>query len=158
MKKLSITLLLSCLTYCGFAQGKLISYEEVQLMLHNNINRNDSLLLGKGYTQKSKNEKKKTREYALATNRGTFVKLSLRVDGRRLFIELETNDIQQHDVLMSSIAQYIHKKETIGDMDVYILKDLGSIYITQTENVPYDPMKKNYLMQIVPEKNVMAYD
>ena len=158
MKKILITAIISCLAYTGFAQGKLISYEEIQFMLHNNINRDDSLLLGKGYTQKSKNEKKRTREYTLATNRGTYINLTMRADGRRLFMELATNDIQQHDVLMSSIGQYPHKTETMGDMDIYILKDLGSIYITQTENVPYDPMKKNYLIQIAPEKNVMAFD
>lgn len=158
MKKTLITVIISCLAYTGFAQGKLISYEEIQYMLHNNINRDDSLLLGKGYTLKAKNEKKRTREYTLATNRGTFINLILRADGRRLFMELSTNDIQQHDVLMSSIGQYPHKTETMGDMDIYILKDLCSIYVTQTENVPYDPMKKNYLMQIAPEKNVMAYD
>ena len=158
MKKILITAIFSCLTYVGFAQGKLISYEEIQFMLHNNINRDDSLLLGKGYTQKSKNEKKRTREYTLATNRGTYINLTMRADGRRLFMELATNDIQQHDVLMSSIGQYPHKTETMGDMEIYILKDLGSIYITQTENVPYDPMKKNYLIQIAPDKNVMAFD
>ena len=158
MKKILITAIISCLAYTGFAQGKLISYEEIQFMLHNNINRDDSLLLGKGYTQKSKNEKKRTREYTLATNRGTYINLTMRADGRRLFMELATNDIQQHDVLMSSIGQYPHKTETMGDMEIYILKDLGSIYITQTENVPYDPMKKNYLIQIAPEKNVMAFD
>ena len=90
MKKILITAIFSCLTYVGFAQGKLISYEEIQFMLHNNINRDDSLLLGKGYTQKSKNEKKRTREYTLGTNRGTFINLTLRADGRRLFMELAT--------------------------------------------------------------------
>ena len=158
MKKILITAIFSCLTYVCFAQGKLLSYEEIQFMLHNNINRDDSLLLGKGYTQKSKNEKKRTREYTLATNRGTYINLTLRADGRRLFMELATNDIQQHDVLMSSIGQYPHKTETMGDMDIYVLKDLCSIYVTQTENVPYDPMKKNYLIQIAPDKNVMAFD
>ena len=158
MKKVLLSLLLSAFAYTGFAQGKLISYEEIQFMMHNNINRDDSLLLGKGYTQKAKNEKKRTREYTLATNRGTFINLSLRADGRRLFMELSTNDIQQHDVLMSSITQYPYKKENMGDMDLYILKDLATIYVTQTENVPYDPMKKNYLMQIVPDKNVIAFD
>ena len=158
MKKALLSLLLSAFAYTGFAQGKLISYEEIQFMMHNNINRDDSLLLGKGYTQKAKNEKKRTREYTLATNRGTFINLSLRADGRRLFMELSTNDIQQHDVLMSSITQYPYKKENMGDMDLYILKDLATIYVTQTENVPYDPMKKNYLMQIVPDKNVIAFD
>nr|WP_294790450.1 hypothetical protein [uncultured Mucilaginibacter sp.] len=158
MKKTLITAIVCCFTYTGFSQGKLISYEEIQYMLHNNINRDDSLLLGKGYTLKAKNEKKRTREYTLATNRGTFINLILRADGRRLFMELSTNDIQQHDVLMSSIGQYPHKTETMGDMEIYVLKDLCSIYVTQTENVPYDPMKKNYLIQIAPEKNVMAYD
>ncbi|MGY3212891.1 hypothetical protein [Mucilaginibacter sp. HD30] len=158
MKKTLFTTIFMCLTYAVFAQGKLISYEEIQFMLHNNINRDDSLLLGKGYIQKSKNEKKKTREYTLATNRGTYINLTMRADGRRLFMELATNDIQQHDVLMSSIGQYPHKTETMGDMNIYVLKDVGSIYITQTENVPYDPMKKNYVIQIAPDKNVMAYD
>jgi hypothetical protein len=158
MKKILITAIISCLAYTGFAQGKLISYEEIQYLLHNNINRDDSLLLAKGYTQTEKSEKKKTRLYTLNTPRGTFIRLNMRADGRRMFLELETNDIQQHDVLMSSIGQYPHKTETMGDMEIYILKDLCSIYVTQTENVPYDPMKKNYLIQIAPEKNVMAYD
>ncbi len=157
MKNLLITLILSCLAYVGFAQGKLISYEEVNLMLHNNINRNDSLLLGKGYTQKAKNEKKKTREYTLATNRGTFVNVALRADGRRMFIELETNDNQQFDVLISSIKQYPYKRDDVGDMEVYVLKDLGSIYITSNDNTP-DPLKKYHLIQIAPDKNVMAFD
>ena len=56
MKKILLALLLCGFTYTGFAQGKLLSYEEIQLMLHYNLNRNDSLLLGKGYTQKAKNE------------------------------------------------------------------------------------------------------
>lgn len=157
MKKILITFVLCCVCYVGFAQGKLVSYEEVQLMLHNNINRNDSLLLGKGYTQKAKNEKKKTREYTLATNRGTFINVALRADGRRMFIELETNDKQQYDVLMSSITQYPYKKENVGDMEVYTLKDLGTLYVTSNDNSP-DPMKKYHLIQIVPDKNVTAYD
>lgn len=157
MKKSLITIILLCIAYAGFAQGKLISYEEVQFMLHNNINRNDSLLLGKGYTQKARNEKKKTREYTLATNRGTYVNLSLRADGRRMFMELETNDNQQFDVLTSSITQYPYKKEHIGDIEVYTIKDVGSIYITSNDNSP-DPLKKYHLIQIAPDKNVMAFD
>ena len=82
----------------------------------------------------------------------------MRADGRRMFLELETNDIQQHDIIISSITQYPHKTEEMGDMLVYIIKDLASVYITSTDMKPYDPMKKNYLMQIAPEKNVMAYD
>lgn len=158
MKKILITAVFLCLTYAGFAQGKLISYEEIQYLLHNNINRDDSLLLAKGYTQTEKNEKKKTRLYTLNTPRGTFIRLNMRADGRRMFLELETNDIQQHDVIISSITQYPHKTEEMGDMLVYIIKDLASVYITSTDMKPYDPMKKNYLMQIAPEKNVMAYD
>ncbi len=157
IKNFLITLILSCVAYVGFAQGKLISYEEVNLMLHNNINRNDSLLLAKGYTQKAKNEKKKTREYTFDTNRGTFVNVALRADGRRMFIELETNDNQQFDVLISSIKQYPYKRDDVGDIEVYVLKDLGSIYITSNDNNP-NPLKKYHLIQIAPDKNVMAYD
>jgi len=157
MKKALVAIIFSCLAYGAFAQGKLISYEEVQLMLHNNINRNDSLLLGKGYTQKSKNEKKKTREYTLATNRSTYINLNLRADGRRMFMELETNDNQQFDVLISSIMQYPYKKENVGDMEVYTLKDLGSIYITSNDNSP-NPLMRYHLIQIVPDKNVTAFD
>ncbi len=157
MKKTLITLIFCCVACVGFGQGKLISYEEVNLMLHNNINRNDSLLLGKGYTQKAKNEKKKTREYTLATNRGTFVNVALRADGRRMFIEDETNDNQQYDILITSIKQYPYKRDDVGDVEVYVLKDLGSIYITSNQNNP-DPLKKYHLIQIAPDKNVMAYD
>jgi len=158
MKKMLLTATLCILSVCCFAQSNLVSIEDVKYLLHNNLSRADTFLTAKGYTIKSKNEKKKTREYYLATRNGTHVDLIIRADGKRLTMELETNDISQYNTINSSISQYVNKQSSTPDMQTFIVKDLCTFYITTSDSFPYDPMKKDYVMQIVADKNVTAID
>jgi hypothetical protein len=127
-------------------------------MLHNNLEQADTFLTAKGYVTIAKSIKTKNRTYKLNIKGGTFVKLTMRADGKKQFIELETNELAQYTLINNSISQYINNEGSIGDIQTYVIKDLCNIYITVNDTQPYDPLKKNYVMQIVPDKNVMAFD
>jgi len=141
-----------------FAQTNLISYEDMKYLLHNNLLHADTFLMAKGYTLKSKNDKTKNREYTLAIPGGTAVNIHLRADGKKLFMEIETNELSQYNLINNSIAQYINKAGSVGDVQTYTIKDLCNIYITVSDTVPYSPGRKDYDMQIVADKNVTAYN
>jgi hypothetical protein len=158
MKNLLLSLLFSCITCVCFGQKNLISYEDIKFLLHNNLQQADTFLTAKGYATTVKNIKTKNRTYKLSIKGGTFVSLSIRADGKKQFMELETNDLEQYTLINNSISQYINTQGSIGDVQTYLIKDLCNIYITVNDTAPYDPLKRNYLMQIVPEKNVMAFD
>jgi hypothetical protein len=158
MKKILLSIVFICSGILCFAQTNLISYEDMKYLLHNNLLHADTFLMAKGYTVRSKNDKTKNREYVLPINGGTHVDLTLRADGKKLFMEIETNEISQYNLINNSISQYINKAGSIGDVQTYTVKDLCNIYITVTDAVPYDPMKKDYDMQIVADKNVTAYN
>jgi len=158
MKALFVSFFVLCSVNYGFAQSKLISYDDLKYLLHNNLQKADTFLMAKGYQLKSKNEKTRNREYRIANAGGTYVDLHLRADGKRLFIELETDDISQYDLINSSISQYLNKAASVGDVQAYFVKDLCNIYITINDTVPYSPLKKDYDMQIVADKNVTAYN
>ena len=158
MKRLIICLLFIGYSSFCFGQKNLISYEDLKFLLHNNLEQADAFLTAKGYTTTVKNIKTKNRTYRLNIKGGTFVNLSIRADGKKQFMELETNEMEQYTLLNNSISQYINKEGTIGDVQTYFIKNLCSIYITVNDTQPYDPLKRDYIMQIVPDKNVMAYD
>jgi hypothetical protein len=158
MKKLLFGLLFTCSTCLCFGQKSLLSYEDLKYMLHNNLQQADTFLTAKGYTATAKNVKAKNRVYTLNIPGGTHVNVSLRADGRRLFMELETNAMEQYDLIKNSISQYIHTTGNIGDVQTYAIKNLGNIYITANDTMPYDPLRKDYVMQIVPDKSITAYD
>ena len=158
MKKLLSIIILTCISCVCFAQKNLISFEDLKYLVHNNLQQADTFLVAKGYTSTAKNVKKKNRTYSLDIKGGMRVRLSLRADGRRLFLELETNSVEQYDLINNSISQYIHTAGTIGDIQTYAIKDFGNIYITVNDVAPYNPLKRNYTMQIVSDKSITAYD
>lgn len=158
MKKFILGVILTCSTCLCFAQKTLIGYEDIKYLVSNNIQRADTFLLAKGFSVKTKNEKKKTREYTLALTDGTHVNVNFRVDGRRLFMELETNSIAQYDLVKNSISQYINTTGNMGDVQTYAVRELGNIYITVNDSQPYNPLRRDYVMQIVPDKSITAYD
>lgn len=153
---LTITFVFSGL-FC-FAQSNLVSYEDLKYLLHNNIAHADTFFTAKGYALKLKNDKTKNREYYLSIQGGTYVKVHLRADGKKLFMEIETNELSQYNLINNSISQYINKAGSVGDVQTYNVKDLCSIYITVSDTVPYSPIRKDYDMQIVADKNVTAYN
>jgi hypothetical protein len=158
MKKLLSAVFFTCTTCVCFGQKNLISYEDLKYLLHNNLQQADTFLMAKGYTLALKNDKTKNREYSMPIKGGTHVNITMRADGKKLYMELETNDISQYELINNSISQYLNKEGSADDAQFYAIKNLCNIYITINDVMPYDPLKKDYVMQITPDKNVSAYD
>ncbi|WCT10269.1 hypothetical protein [Mucilaginibacter jinjuensis] len=156
MKKTCLTLLFSFIAYVSFAQQSLISYEDIKYLLHNNLGKADTFLVAKGYTLKESKPNAKTKKYTLNQPQNTQNNIEMRSDGKKIFISLQTNVLEQYNLLLNSISQYKTTNSNIGDVQVYQVKDLGTIYITVNDSAPYDPLKKDYDIQIVPDKNVTA--
>ena len=157
MKKAILLLAITFTSVACLAQSKLLSYEDVKYLIRNDLNQADTFLLAKGYTLKSKNVKKKFSEYTMPREGRTFINVNLRMDGRRMFIEIETTDVTQYNLIYNSILQYPHKFSLTGaDIETYAVKDLFTAYIVVNEVVPYSPIIKNYSIQIVPDKNAVA--
>ncbi len=158
MKIFLLSIALTGSTLFCFGQSQFISYEDVNFLLHNNLMQADTFLTAKGYTTKVKDDKKRTREYVLAIPGGTHVDITMRADGKRLFIDLESNESRQYNLVINSVSQYINKASSTVDMQTYVMKDLCTIYITWTEGAQFDPLRRAYDMQIVADKNVTAYN
>jgi predicted house-cleaning NTP pyrophosphatase (Maf/HAM1 superfamily) len=158
MKTTLLSILLLFFATAGFCQKSLISYDDIKYLLHNNLLQADTFLVAKGYVVTKKDNNNKNRKYALTLRGGTANEISVRSDGKRLFIELETNEIDQYNLIRESIAQYVDKNAVSADVQSFTVKDLGSIYITINDTVPYSPIRKDYDIQIVPDKHVMAYN
>lgn len=140
-----------------FAQSNLLSFEDIKYILHNDLDRADTFLVAKGYTVKSRNIKKKFYEYTMPVKGGTFVNVNLRADGKRMFIDLETTELGQYDLIYNSIMQYPNKSSVLaGDIQSYAIKGVCTVYITVTDVVPYNPLRKDYDIQIVADKNITA--
>ncbi len=157
MKKIILLLVVICASMACFAQSKLLSYEDVKYLIRNDLNQADTFLLAKGYKLKTKSVKKRYSEYTMPRSGAAFVNVNLRMDGRRMFLEIETTDVTQYNLIYNSILQYPHKFTLTGaDIETYTIKDLFTAYITINEVVPYSPIIKNYSIQIVPDKNTVA--
>jgi predicted house-cleaning NTP pyrophosphatase (Maf/HAM1 superfamily) len=142
----------------GFSQKSLISYEDIKFLLNNNIHQADTFLVAKGYIIIKKDNNTKNRKYALTLQGGTHNNISLRADGKRLFIEIETNELNQYNLIRESISQYLLKDSMAADVQSYSVKELGNIYITVNDTMPYDPMRKDYDIQVVGDKRITAYN
>ena len=158
MKKLLFVLTFFFCASTAFCQKNLVSYEDIKYLLHNNLMRADTFLVAKGYIISKKDDKSKNRQYTMTLQGGTFVNINMRSDGKRLYIELETNEIDQYNLIRESISQYLIKDAMAVDIQSYAVKDLGNIYITINDTVPYSPIRKDYDVQVVGDKNITAYD
>ncbi|MET3979860.1 hypothetical protein ABIB62_002798 [Mucilaginibacter sp. UYP25] len=158
MKKLLFSVIFFCFATAGFAQTNLISYDDLSYLLHNNINKADTFFMAKGYTLTKKDEKKNTRKYDLKIPGGTYVTNSIRVDGRRMYIEMETNELGQYNMIYNSVSQYINKESSTPDVQTIVVKDLGTIYIMVNDAVPYNPIRREYTFRIVADKWITAYN
>lgn len=158
MKKLLLSTLLFCFASACFAQTNLISYDDLSYLLHNNINKADTFFVSKGYTLTKKDEKKNLRKYDLKIPGGTYVSNNVRVDGRRMYIEMETNELGQYNMIYNSISQYVNKESTTPDVQTFVVKDLGTIYIMVNDSVPYNPTRREYTFRLVADKGITAYN
>jgi hypothetical protein len=113
--------------------------------------------MAKGYQVTSKKSNTKNRSYKLDEG-SSHNDVDIRLDGKRLFIEIQTNEIEQYDIIHGSIAQYVKKDAQVADVQTYEVKELGSIYITVNDTTPYDPMKREYDIHVVSDKHITAYN
>jgi hypothetical protein len=158
MKKLLLSTLLFCFTSACFAQTNLISYDDLSYLLHNNINKADTFFTAKGYTLTKKDEKKNLRKYDLKIPGGTYVSNNVRVDGRRMYIEMQTNELAQYNMIYNSISQYVNKESNTPDVQTFVVKDLGTIYIMVNDTEPYNPTRREYTIRLVADKGITAYN
>lgn len=158
MKKLLFCLLLNCITFLCFAQKQLLSYDDLKYILQNNLQVADSFLVAKGYSVVKKDNKTSNRKYALSMLSGSYNNVAIRLDGKRLFIEIETNELNQYNLIHESIAPYLIKDFVATDLQTYSIKDLGNIYITINDTAPYNPLRKVYDMQVVADRHITAYN
>jgi hypothetical protein len=158
MKKLLLSALLLFTVSLCFGQKNLVSYDDLGYLLRNNINKADTFFTAKGYSLIIKDIKKRTRIYKLTIPGGTYASFNLRNDGRRMYVEIETNELEQYNLIYNSIAQYVNKESTTNDVQVFVVKDLGTIYIMVNDTTPYNPLRRTYTMQVVSDKSITAYN
>jgi hypothetical protein len=157
MKKILLLIGFTCSVTLCFGQKHLLSYDDVKFLLINNLQKADTFMMAKGYQIASKNNNTKNRSYKSETG-SSHTDVDIRLDGKRLFIEIQTNELGQYDLIHSSIAQYISKDSVSPEVQTYVVKDLGTIYITVNDTAPYDPLKRDYDIHIVSDKHITSYN
>ena len=157
MKKLLLLLVFTVSGTLCFAQKNLLSYDDLKYLLINNLQKTDTFMMAKGYEVKVKNVKTGNRTYSSVSG-DLHIDINVRIDGKRLMVEIETNVLSQYDLIHNSIAQYVLKDSMSADVQTYNVKDLGSIYITVSDTSPYDPLKREYDIHVVPDKRITAYN
>jgi len=155
-------LLLTALAALSFgfchAQNGQLSYEDLKFLVHNNLPIADTFLMVKGYKIVKKNDVKKTRNYSITPPNGIYENTSIRQDGKKIYIEVESNSIEQYNLIHDSIVQFLDKSSSTAGIQVFATKDLGSIYIMLDDATTVDPLKKEYTIQVVASKNITSYN
>jgi hypothetical protein len=157
MRQLLLLFVFTLLGTLCFGQKNLLSYDDLKYLLINNLQKTDTFMMAKGYEITAKSEKTNNRTYSSVSG-DSHVDIHVRSDGKRMMIEIETNVLSQYDLIHNSIAQYINKELTTVDVQTYVVKELGTIYITVTDTAPYNPLKREYDIHVVPDKRITAYN
>lgn len=143
----------------SYGQKQVLSYEDLKYLIENNLGKADTFMVAKGYTITKSNIKKKTRTYTAALQGGTKSSVEVRADGRKIFVEIDTDDISQYNMIHNSISQFLITSGTVpADIQSYNVKDLGMIYISINDTVPYSPIRKDYDIHVVADKNITSYN
>ncbi len=156
MKKIFLVLVMCSQWLYGSAQQKLLSYEDLVYLITNNLQKGNDFMQSKGYAA-LKVKKAGNLKYRLSSD-GNSSEVEIRLDGRRVYIYIATDEILQVNLLNNSISPYIISKEDIAGVVHYTVKDVGNIYIAVTDKVPYSPIRKDYDIRIVSDKNITAYN
>lgn len=156
MKKIFLLTAFCIITVLSYAQQKFLSYEDIVYLETNNLHKIDDFMQSKGYSA-VKTKKQGNLKYML-TSAGNTSEVEIRSDGKRVYIYIATDEIQQLNLLNNSIEPYLLSKEENSGILTYKVKDLGNIYITSNDKVPYNPIKRDYDIRIVSDKNITAYN
>ena len=156
MKKILLLAALCCITLLSYAQQKFLSYEDLAYLETNNLHKINEFMQQKGYSS-SATKKLGTLKFTLQSN-GNSSEVEIRADGRRLYIYIVTDEIQQVNLLNNSIQPYLLSTEETSGVTILKVKDLGIIYTTVNDKVPYSPIKRDYDFSIVSENNTTAYN
>jgi outer membrane lipoprotein-sorting protein len=135
------------------AQQKLLSYDDLAYMITNNLQRTDSFMQSKGYTKVAVN-KVGNLKFNLKMPGSTTSEVTIRSDGKRVYIYITTDELQQYNLINNSIAPYLLSREETMGVQAYRVKDLGIIYILINEKVPYSPINKDYDIQLVSDPTI----
>jgi len=158
MKTLIFFLSFFCLASTSYAQKQFLSYEDLKYMIENNLGKTDTFLVAKGYTITKMDKKKNTRVFSMKFPGGTKSDISVRADGKKIFVEIETNEQSQYNMINNSTAAFVTKTATEQNVTTLIVKDLGTLYIQVSDPVPYDALRKDYDIHLVADKNIMSYN
>ncbi|MFD1255500.1 hypothetical protein ACFQ3S_01720 [Mucilaginibacter terrae] len=156
MKKILLVIAFCGLSFPSRAQQKFLSYEDIVYIETNNLQKTADFMLTKGYTA-LKTKKADNLKYKL-TNDGNTSEVEIRLDGRRIYVYIATDEIMQVNLITNSIAPFLISKEDISGVINYKVKDLGNIYMMVSDKTPYSPIKKDYDIRIVSEKNITTYN
>jgi hypothetical protein len=130
----------------------------MKYLVENSLGKADTFLMAKGYTIVSTNRKNNTRKFTASFPGGTKSTIQLRADGRRIYLEIDTDELSQYNMVYNSISQFLIANAEADNIQTYQVKHLGTIYITINDTVPYNPIRKDYDIHLVAEKNKTSYD
>lgn len=157
MKKILLIISLCLGSFLCKAQQNLLSYDDFVFLINNNLQKGDDFMQSKGYT-KVKTKKAGNLKYHMALPGNSASDVEIRADGRRLYIYIATDELQQLNLVSNSIEPFLLSKEDNSGVTNYKVKDLGNIYVMITDKVPYNPIKKDYDIRIVSDKQITAYN
>lgn len=157
MKKIFILISLSLSSFLCKAQQNLLAYDDFVYLVTNNLQKSDDFMQSKGYT-KVPVKKAGNLKYHMALSGGTSTDVEIRADGKRLYIYIATDELQQLNLVNNSVGPFLLSKEDNSGVTNFKVKDLGNIYIMINEKVPFSPIRKDYDIRIVSDKNITAYN
>jgi len=157
MKKILVLVSLCLSSFLCHAQQNLLGYDDFVYLINNNLQKADDFMQSKGY-DKIPVKKAGNLKYHLSISGGTTSDVEIRADGKRLYIYIATDELQQLNLVNNSITLFLLSKEENSGITNYKVKDLGNIYIMINEKVPFSPIRKDYDIRIVSDKNITAYN
>jgi tRNA threonylcarbamoyladenosine modification (KEOPS) complex Pcc1 subunit len=128
----------------------------MKYLVENNLDKGTEFLQSKGYNMTKNNVKKKSRVYKVTFKGNTESEVSMRADGRKIFLEIETNNISQYTMIYNSIAPYLVSSGVGLETQVFNVKELGTIYILSRDGVPYGPLNKYYDIHLTADKGITS--
>jgi hypothetical protein len=142
----------------SYAQKQYLSYEDLKYMIENNLGKTDTFLVAKGYTITKMDKKKNTRTFSIKFAGGTKSEVSLRADGKKIYVEIDSNEPSQYNMINNSVGAFVIKTATEQDITTLIVKDLGTLYIRVSDPVPYDPIRKDVDIHLVADRSITSYN